>query len=134
MTLDEIMKLPDAELTRLAAERVMGWTSCNFELADTGEYDSQWIDGDGNFVVRDEEFNPCRDMTSAWMLNERMRELTESHAASTMRRYRESLRTVTCRRINWSPIRARNNLAMFLAAAQPIDLTRAAVWTAMEAE
>ncbi len=123
--LDQVMNLPNAELTELAATKVMGWTAGGFGL---------WIGKEGEEVSSLELFRPSEDMTSAWMLNERMRELSNNHAVSIIHRYCESLRAVALRRLNWNPVRARNELVLLLTHGHPIDLTRAAVLTAMEAD
>ncbi len=107
MTLDEVMKLSNDELTRLAATEVMGWTIRRAEAARDWHPDLRW--------------------DHAWLLNDIFKNDTEQ-----WNRYIRSVHQVVRRRVqSGSP---GVSVSDFLCYAEPIDINRAAVLTAEEAD
>ena len=70
MTIDEIKKLPDDELARLVAEKVMGWTSLCCESA----YFPSWSDSDGCGQGPVSQWKPLKDWNATHMVIDAMRE------------------------------------------------------------
>lgn len=64
MTLEELSELDDAELNRLAAERVMGWTDCG--MLDVPCYH------DANSVTMSTNFTPTTDRNQSGKLLAKM--------------------------------------------------------------
>ena len=127
MTLDQIMALPDAELTRLAAEKVMGWDCL---LATGGLYHFYKPGYAYPAEMAESDWHPDTRMDHAWMLNERIK------SGNNFCNYCDYLTEVigakegayrNCEDELW-------HIVTFLRYAEPIDFTRAAVLTVMEAE
>lgn len=72
MTLEELSKLDDAELNRLAAEKVMGWVFREEVCQDhpyQGETLRNWIDRGGKCQSAAADWSPALDrVQSGWLL------------------------------------------------------------------